>query len=182
MNEEQLTQLAKGLNKGISPERDLWPDIETAIAVPAEERRRWTPLFAQAAAVLLLIGASSGVTYVAMKDQQATGPEIVSTQHLFEEASFANRYELGADFESARNALVQELNTELEKLSPEARLTIENNLEVIHLSILNMNTALQRDPDNTLLQERVLRSYRDELALIRRVSGLTRNVMLRNDI
>ena len=28
----------------------------------------------------------------------------------------------------------------------------------------------------------VLRAYREELALLRRVSGLTRNVMIRNDI
>lgn len=183
LDDKQLEKMAAGLRSDIAPQRDLWPDIESAIRAPAKtSRSRWTPLFAQAAAVVLLVGASSGVTYMAMNDQQSTGPEVVNTEMLFAEASFANRYELGADFQSARDALVEELDTELQKLSPESRLTIESNLEVIHLSVLSMNAALEQDPDNTLLQERILRSYRDELALLRRVSGLTRNVMLRNDI
>ena len=42
--------------------------------------------------------------------------------------------------------------------------------------------ALEKEPENMLLQERLLNTYREELALLRRVSSLTRNVMLRNDI
>ena len=45
-----------------------------------------------------------------------------------------------------------------------------------------MNLALEEDPENILMQERLLNTYREELTLLRRVSGLTRNVMLRNDI
>ena len=45
-----------------------------------------------------------------------------------------------------------------------------------------INTALENEPDNVLLQQKLLRAYREELALLRRVGGLTRNVMIRNDI
>lgn len=182
IDDAALMQTAKGLALEVSPRRDLWPEIETAITTPVTTARRWTPMFAQAAAVVLLIGASSSVTYVAMKDQQTTGTEVVNSTMLFEQTSFANRYELGSGFQAARDSLIAELDAELQKLPPEARLTIESNLKIIHDSILAMNAALEADPSNTLLQERVLRSYRDELDLIRRVSGLTRNVMMRNDI
>ena len=59
---------------------------------------------------------------------------------------------------------------------------IATNLTLIHDAIAEINVALERDPENILLQERLLNTYREELALLRRVSSLTRNVMLRNDI
>jgi hypothetical protein len=52
----------------------------------------------------------------------------------------------------------------------------------MHRAINEMNLALEQDPENTLLQEQLLRAYREELALLQRVGALTRNVMLRNDI
>ena len=48
--------------------------------------------------------------------------------------------------------------------------------------IVEINKALAEDPENILLQGRLLRMYREELAILRRVSGLSRNVMMRNDI
>ena len=53
---------------------------------------------------------------------------------------------------------------------------------MIHNAIVEINAELEQDPDNVLLQQQLLRAYRDELALLRRVGGLTRNVMIRNDI
>ena len=67
-NDDKLAAAAKRLATEISPERDLWPGIAEAIHTP--RRSRWTPMFAQAAAIVLLIGASSAVTYVAVKGQQ----------------------------------------------------------------------------------------------------------------
>ena len=53
---------------------------------------------------------------------------------------------------------------------------------MIHNAIVEINTALEQEPDNVLLQSKLLGAYREELTLLRRVSGLTRNVMTRNDI
>ncbi len=179
MNDDKLMQAAKQLATDIRPERDLWAGIEAAIDVPP--RRRWTPMLAQAAAVVLLIGASSTITYMAVKDTAPT--QIPYTPNMiFEQAAFGNRYTLGPDFQDARNGLVSELNVELARLSPEAKEDIETNLTLIHSAINNMNNELETDPENTLLQEQLLRMYHEELALLRRVSGLSRNVMMRNDI
>jgi len=179
MNDDKLMPIAEQLATDIHPERDLWPGISEAIERPAP--RRWTPMLAQAAAVVLLVGASSAVTYITMKD---SGPVTVvaSPDMVFEQASFGNRYSLGPGFLDARNALAAELDVELQKVSPEARADIETNLQLIHNAIFEMNEALEQDPENILLQERLLNTYREELDLLRRVGGLTRNVMLRNDI
>lgn len=179
MNDDKLMQAAGQLSTDISPERDLWPDIAAAIDKPAP--RRWTPMLAQAAAVVLLVGASSAVTYMTMKDT-GPAPVIASPDMIFEQASFGNRYSLGPGFQDARNALLAELEVELERLSPESQQDIETNLRLIRDAIFEMNNALEEDPENLLLQGRLLKTYREELALLRRVSGLTRNVMMRNDI
>lgn len=185
MNDDKLMQAAKQLATNIRPERDLWAGIEAAIEAPAKSR--WTPMLAQAAAVVLLVGASSTITYLAVKDSAPVDAAPVATvvatpDMIFEQASFGNRYTLGPGFQDARNGLVAELNIELARLSPEASQDIKTNLTLIHSAINAMNDALETDPENTLLQEQLLRMYHEELALLRRVSGLSRNVMMRNDI
>ncbi len=180
MNDDKLMKAAGQLSTEISPERDLWPDIAAEIEKPA--RRRWTPMLAQAAAVVLLIGASSTVTYMVTSKDSASGPVIASPDMVFEQASFGNRYSLGPGFQDARNSLVAELDFELQRLSPESQEDIAINLKLIHDAIFDMNNALEENPENLLLQERLLRTYREELALLRKVSGLTRNIMMRNDI
>ncbi len=187
MTEDKLTAAARQLSTDISPGRDLWPGISEAIEKPAP-RRSWVPLgggttvFAQAAAIVLLIGASSSLTYLIVKEQQQPIFNVVSSDMIFEQTSFANRYSLGPGFEDARNALAEDLRIELARLSPELRANVETNLKLIHDAIFDMNNALEKEPNNILLQEQLLRAYREELALLRRVSGLTRKIMMRNDI
>jgi len=177
-NDDKLAMAAQQLVTQISPERDLWPGIAEAIATPS--RSKWAPMFAQAAAVVLLIAASSAVTYVAVKGQQqpimGVAPALV-----FERASFGS-HNLGPGFQDARNMLAAELDVELARLSPAARDDVQANLEIVQQAIGDINRSLTEDPDNVLLQESLLRAYRDELSVLRRVGGLTRNVMMRNDI
>ncbi len=178
-NDDKLMAEARQLATEVAPERDLWPGIAGAIATP--RRRRWTPMLAQAAAIVLLIGASSGITYFAVKGQQQPIVQ-VAPELLFEQTAFGSRYNLGPDFQDARGELASQLDTELAKLSPEARAEVEKNLKLVNQAIYDINQALAEDPDNTLLQAKLLMAYREELSVLRRVSGLTRNVMMRNDI
>lgn len=177
--DDRLDRAASRLAREIRPERDLWPGIARAIAEPI--RPRWMPMLAQAAAVVLLVGASSGVTWYWMKDRQAPVTQ-VSPDFVFEQASFGRNYTLGPGFQAARDNLAAELEATMGRLSPEARAEIEANLGMIQTAIVDINAALEKDPGNVLLQERLLRAYREELALLRRVGGLTRSVMVRNDI
>ncbi len=177
--DDKLDQAARQLATEVAPQRDLWPGIEQAITQPAPRQR--TPWYAQAAAVVLLVGASSAITYVAVKD---SGKQVmvVDPELVFEQAAFGGNYHLGPAFQDARNSLRAQLDAELQRLSAEDVANIQANLDVIHTAIVEINTALEQEPDNALLQQKLLRAYREELSLLRRVSGLTRNVMTRNDI
>jgi len=176
--DDKLDRAARQLAMEVSPERDLWPEIATAIEPP--RRSRWTPMLAQAAAVVLLVGASSFVTYIAVKDD---GPTVnIQPELIFEQASFGGSHNLGPGFQDARNGLRAELDAELDRLSPEARADIRANLDLIHSAIVDINAVLEEEPGNILLQQKLLQAYREELTLLRRVGGLTRDVMRRNDI
>lgn len=177
--DDALIKKARGLATGISPERDLWSGIEEAIVRP--RRSRWTPRFAQAAAVLLLVGASSGLTWLSTKDRVQV-IEVVPPGVAVEQASFGGRYSLGVGYQEAHRDLEAQLQAELARLSPEAREEVELNLAMIRGAIGQINEALAAEPDNPLLQELLLQTYKEELTLMQRVGGLTQHVMSRRDI
>lgn len=179
LDDDKLATAAKRLATEISPDRDLWPGIAEAIRTP--RRARWTAMFAQAAAVVLLIGASSAVTYVAVKGQQGPVTQ-VTPELIFEQTSSGSRYTPGPGFQKARDELVAQLEIELARLSPQTRAEIATNLDVLHGAIFDINLALEKDPNNAWLQTKLVKTYREELSVLRRVGGLTRNVMMRNDI
>lgn len=180
LNDDKLMQDAAKLATAIAPERDLWPGIETAIAEPA--RRRWTLHFAQAAAVFLLVAASSLITYTLTKTEPTIIEVPVAGGLVLEDASFGAEYELSNGFKLARSNLQVQMDRELARLSPEARVGVEENLQLIRNAIAEINTALEAEPGNVLLQELLLSTYREELAVMRKVGGLTQDVMSRNDI
>jgi hypothetical protein len=183
MNDDErndaLIAAASRLSTEISPEKDLWPGIAESIAQP--QHRGWLPMFAQAAVVVLMIGASSGLTYFATKGQQQPIQE-VTPELLFERASFGSRYTLGMDYQEAHSDLSTQLDEELLKLSPEARADVETNLAIMRSAISDINAALESEPENALLQELLLSTYREELSLMQRVGDLTQQVMSRKDI
>ena len=178
-DDDKLLQAARRLNTGIAPQRDLWPDIARAMQAP--QRSWWTPLLAQAAAVVLLVGGSSAITYIAVKQPQVPDRQVAPAL-VFEQVSFGTGYELGDEFVAARNALIKELDVELERLAPTPRAEIQANIAMIQEAIYEINAALEQEPNNTLLQQQLLSAYREELTLLRRVGGLTRDIMMRNDI
>lgn len=180
--EDRLMQAAGELATEIQPARDLWPGIEAAIARPAAGRR-WQGMLAQAAAVLLLVGASSSLTYLAMRDGNvATLPPATALHFEPVSGSFGSQYNLGPDFQDARSDLQGRLQQALDRLEPGTRLVVENSMAAIHEAIDEMNRALDQEPDNVLLQELLLSTYRRELTLMIKVDGMASAAMRRSDI
>ena len=177
--DDEIIAKASGLATEISPDRDLWAGIEAAITSPRQPR--WMPRFAQAAAVVLLIGASSGITWLSTKDRVQV-IEVVPAGIAVEQASFGGQYSLGVGYQEAHRDLKAQLQVELARLSPKARQEVELNLAMIRGAIGQINEALAEEPDNPLLQELLLQTYKEELALMQRVGGLTQHVMSRRDI
>lgn len=182
MNEsrdDKLLEDAAKLSTSMSPSRDLWPGIEAEIAAPG--RSLWSPRFAQAAAVVLLMAGSSAITWLAMQDEQEV-QLAVQPDYVFDQAAFGSNYSLGPGFIDARGGLAAKLDAQLEKLPPEDRADVEKSLELIRSAIDEINAELARDPDNARLQALLLKTYREELMLMRRVGDLAQTVTSRNDI
>ncbi len=175
----ELMRNARRLAKEVRPPRDLWPGIEREIRKPP--KRHWSRHFAQAAAVVLLIGGSSMITYFAVRDDvppvHQVAPELV-----LQPAAFGANYALGPDYTEVRGILEAGLEDELVRLSPEARAEVEKSLALIRRAIADINTALADEPDSALLQQLLMKSYRDELAVMQGVGSLTQYVMSRKDI
>ena len=185
MNErrdDKLTAAARQLATGIRPQRDLWPDIERAITESEPRRSRWTPIFAQAAAVVLLVGASSGLTYLAVKDDKPVVITQQAPEYSFQRAAFGSSHTLGNDYLETRADVLARFEQQVERLSPAEREDVEQSLAVIRGAIDDINAALQQDPDNALLQDLLIKTYREELNVMRKVGGVTQSVMSRRDI
>ena len=187
-NDDEIMQAAAKLATEVAPERDLWSGIEAAITAPAQpERSVWNSVWAQAAAVLLLVGGSSGVTYLAMKEDVMILQPVDSTPRVIREfepvaGSFGSQYTLGSDYLVAHRELDARLNQQLEQLSPEVRDEVRKNVETIRAAIRDINKALDEEPDNVLLQDLLLSTYREEMDLMIKVDGLASAVVRRNDI
>ncbi len=184
--DDELMAAAAELATEVTPERDLWPGIELATSQPANLKRTvWNSVWAQAAAVLLLVGGSSGVTYLAMTDRADTSPVVANgTALVFEPVSgkFGGTYYLGPDYQDARRSLAAKVDDELSRLTQEERAEVEKNIALIRTAIEDINKALAEEPDNALLQRLLLSTYREELGLMMRVDGLTGAAMRRGDI
>jgi hypothetical protein len=140
MNEERddkLTAAARQLATEIRPQRDLWPDIELAITDTAPQSSRWTPMFAQAAAIVLLIGASSGLTYLAVKDDQPVVIPQPVPEYTFERAAFGSNYTLGSDYLDTRADVVARFEQEFERLSPEQRQDVMRKVGGVTQSVMS---------------------------------------------
>lgn len=185
--DDELLAKARNLATEVQPGRDLWPDIAAAINEPAGRPGLFglTNVLTQAAAVLVLVGGSSGLTYLAVSGDRAGVSPVATTQGLEVEtvaANFGTQYSLGPDFVDARRDLEARLDDELTRLSPEARADVLKNLAAIRSAIREINSALAQEPDNALLQDLLLSSYRKELELMQSVNGLAGNSMYREDI
>lgn len=184
-HDDELMAAAARLPQSVAPERDLWPGIAEAIATPAMPRGAgWNRIFAQAAAVLLLVGASSGLTWFVAtgSEDPMTVPDVSNL--VFEPVSgnFGSQYHLGPDFDSARNDLAATLERQLAALSPETRAEVEKNMATIRQAIADINVALDEEPNNALLQQLLMSAYQKELSLMIKVDGMTKSVMRRTDI
>lgn len=191
LGEDDVMELARGLAADVEPGRDLWPGI--AAAIDERDRRQdrgqhapaYRARFAQAAAVLLLVGASSGLTWLALQydaDQPASPAGGAALTFEPVSGSVGSQYTLGPDFQDARLSLVERLDAELERLPEETRAEVEKNVAAIRAAIAEINRALADDPDNALLQELLISTYGEEIAIMRKVDDIAGTAMRRTDI
>lgn len=171
------------LPRSIEPPRDLWPPIEAGLpaggapAVAATPSRPW---LWQLAAALLLVVTSSAITAVLVQRGSPPAP-VAGTAPVtprgpveVRRTSFPTDYAPGPEYYAARQQMLDTLARRLDQLPPETRVEIAGNLAEIRRGADKIAAALAEQPGDPLLEELLLNSYQDELAMLANVDQLTR--------
>jgi hypothetical protein len=202
-SDDRLDQRLRPLRPEFAPARDLWPAIEARLdssprawpttatvgeatpprATPDRPARRpaW-PLFAVAATVAIVsVLAVRLLDRTPDVDPDAQAP--LAAVHQAPPASpFGPGFELGSGYQAARAGLADDLERYLASLEPEARAAVLDNLETIRRAMAEINAALGDDPASVLLQNQLLATYQDELAVLANLQRVTGRLPQRNDL
>jgi hypothetical protein len=164
------------LPKGIEPSRDLWPAIEARLESRSVRRRqdwRWLA----AAGVLVAIG-SSMITAILLRDDRPEPAQLAAAVEAAVEeapvipAAFGPGGRMGPGYLATRRVLLRELESRIDRLPPEAQKSLERNLAELHRASAEINAALALKPGDPLLEELLLNTYQDELAVLASVNHL----------
>jgi hypothetical protein len=167
----RLDRELAGLPRELPPERDLWPGIAAQLE-PRRARRRWLPL---AAAAVLLVAASSLITAHVVRRSAtpvATVAPAAPASGGVRPASFGPGYALDSEYAAARQQLAAMLAERIDRLPSSARQKVEENLAALHRAADEINAALALRPGDALLEELLLNTYQDELAVLASVNQL----------
>jgi hypothetical protein len=149
------------LARSIEPAEDLWPGIHGRLAAArVRPGRIAVPRWGLAAAAVLLIAVSSGVTAVLLRPTPRAASATLDVSAL--EAQYAEASEdLSGALEQARS-----------RLEPATMATIERNLKIIDAALDETRQALARDPGNPALGQMVVAAWRQKVDLLRRAAAL----------
>jgi hypothetical protein len=188
----QLDARLRELPLAVPPGRDLWPDIEARIATadstrPGRVRRvAWAW---QAAAAVVLVAGSSLLT-ASLLDRSAparqaanpavttttTAPAVLDAGVTVISAAFGPAGQLDDEYVAARQQLTRMLDQRIAELPPSARAKLEFNLGEMRRAADEINVALAAQPGDPLLEELLLKTYQDELAVLSNVNELTHSL------
>jgi len=164
-SEAAPVEAIRSLPRAVSPREDLWPGIGPRLAPrePALRRRVAVPRWMLAAAAVLLVALSSGVTAILL-----TRPPVrlsaLPTSRLAA---------LEAEYISATQDLAGALERARSRLAPETLASIEKSLGLIDAALEESRQALARDPGNEGLRMLVVAAWRQKVDLLRRATGGT---------
>ena len=80
---------------------------------------------------------------------------------------------LDQGYVAARRQLASTLQARIARMPPSARQKLEANLAELHRATREINAALAQQPGDPLLEELLLSTYQDELAVLASVNQLT---------
>jgi hypothetical protein len=173
--DERLDRALAGLPRELAPESDLWPGIAARLE-PRHAPRRWLPL--AAAAVLLVVSSSLITARVVRRSATPAAPVATVAPPATPDAggvrpaSFGPGHALDPEYAAARQHLAAMLAQRMDRLPSSARQKVEDNLAQLHRATDQINAALALQPGDALLEELLLNTYQDELAVLASVNQL----------
>ena len=173
----------------LAPGRDLWPGIAARIderAQPVASTARCATWPWQAAAAVVLVAGSSLLTASLLDRsvlmQQSAVPAVPASAHAAPDAAvvmpaaFGPAGQLDPEYVAARGQLTQVLNQRIAALPTSARAKLEFNLGELRRAADEINAALAEQPGDPLLEELLLKTYQDELAVLSNIGQLTNSL------
>jgi hypothetical protein len=185
--EPQLDAQLRELSLEVEPGRDLWPGIaarlEQQVAVPLQRVTRRPAWAWQAAAALVLVAGSSLLTASLLDRSPPAGqsasqpsraaPDLAQGGASVLPAAFGPTGRLDSEYLVAREQLTRMLEERIAVMPPSARAKLEFNLGEMRRAADEINAALAAQPGDPLLEELLLKTYQDELAVLSNVNQLT---------
>ncbi|HSN70910.1 MAG TPA: hypothetical protein VLT59_05345 [Steroidobacteraceae bacterium] len=197
--DEQLDARLAALPREVPPRADLWPAIEAQIVPHGTSAgrgaggRSWHySLWGQLAAACVLVAVTAIVTYQLARPDRSVGLQprdqltaldlpVVSTPPATP-ASFGSAPVLGTDYVEARALLARTFEDRIAALPPATRSKVERNLADIRRASAELARALDEHPAHPLLQDLLVSTYEEELALFSQVNQVTDQPYMRNDL
>lgn len=166
-DELELMRRARGLAGEIEPERDLWPEIRTALDEPARRAARWR-LPSALAASLLLGAIAAALLFRGGAEPEPVGVPVAGPALL--------KVGIGPDLTRSRAQLIASLDAELAQMSPESQAAVAESLQEIEASLAKIHAELEHNPDSRLLLDLLVSTYLRQIAALGEMNGLARSV------
>ncbi len=169
---------ARALPRETAPPAELWEALRAETSArPA--RAAWTVRLTRrelAAAAVLLVALSSGITAALLRDRgapAAAGPVAVERAVARPPVAWAEFREAEAEYVRTADDLEAVLATSRDALAPETVEVVEDNLRIIDAAIRDAREALARDPANAELSTVLAAAYRDKIDVLERTLRLS---------
>ena len=147
------------------------PDAVVPIAQPRQSTgSSWYEMAAAAAF------AAVTCAFIAWGQLASTGDPDIALARL---APFEMSEQHGGELIRVRQQLHNELRRALEELSPATRVVVVENLSRIELARAEIESALEEEPGNRLLEQLLLTSYTNELTLLNEFTTVARSAQQR---
>jgi hypothetical protein len=168
---------AAALARAVDPPAELWEALRAeTLARPA--RAAWTVRMTRrelAAAAVLLVALSSGITAALMRDRAAPAPTGVAADGgaARPRAEWVEFRRAEAEYVRTADDLEALLAGNRASLAPETVRTVEASLGAIDAAIRDARAALARDPANAELSNVLAATYRDKIDVLERTLRLS---------
>ena len=180
--EARLDRALAELPGEIQPKRDLWPDIERAIANGRKPSSRGSrqPLLVRLAIAASLVVVSSMATSWWIAQGESGQPALAGNGEfsalvgpVILPASYDETQVPGARYLQDRAELVRTLEQQILLLPEETRKKVASDLMAIQQALQDISQELTGDPGNVLLQQLLLTMYQRELMLLDDLNQIT---------
>jgi hypothetical protein len=177
-----LLAAASDVPDAMEPPAELWDDVRATLearrhrvlpSAATTSRRQWMTRPWLAAAAVVLMAVSSGVTALVMRGAGGLPPATsVSEGRPAAEVLPVSFSRAERGYLESVEQLQSLLDAQPDRLSPATRATIERSLVTIDDAIREARGALLADPANRELAELLASTYRHKVELLRRATEL----------